>query len=70
MKPLTLAPGQDSSNSLTPFERKVINDFCGQVIGWWQASEKPIDVVDLMVVLNQGAARVMRKIREAGLSDA
>jgi len=51
---------------LTKTERYAVNEVCRQVMTAWEKEQEPCDLVDLMTLLNQGAARAVKSVREFG----
>lgn len=55
---------QNNSHILTTDERYAVNEVCRQVLHAWESENKPCDLVDLVTMLTQGAARACKRVRE------
>ena len=66
----TQSPGPDSSSGevLTKNERYAINQMGQSLLNSWDRGELNCDVADFLRMLNAGAARSVRLVREVGLS--
>jgi hypothetical protein len=64
-----LKTGPDSleEETLTENERYAVDMMCRQVLEAWQAEGQPCDHVELLMLLNGGAARAVKMVRDKGL---
>jgi hypothetical protein len=57
-----------SEETLTPCERFAINELGRSMLNSWDNGELTCDFADFLRMLNAGAARSVRMVKEVGLS--